>query len=304
MRRPAIVLLMLGFLLAAGAPALADDGATDTEEGSRHLDIKGVSNEADDEYVTYRIETYDSYDNVDDFSYFRWYFDTNGDGHFVDMCIRLEAVGDGRLRAMFFPDCGQESWSTAEATKINDRTLEIKFPTRDFVVGGGVKPGEPFEYTVASEDIEGKTDKIPDRGSIAHSALPEPAQLFVTAAPEDGGGGAEGRDAAAEAAAEREGEGGIPLLSDLADAIDDVPTGLLLLAILAAFGIVLGTVLVLRNQRRAPVIENLDNDRPEAAAGESSGPAGVDTTAPLPSPGPWGWTDQDGDTHRVHSPDT
>lgn len=199
-----LLIVIIGLSSVSAGPVLAADGGTDKQEGGRHLDIKSLSNEADDEHVTYRVETYDSYHNVNDFYYMRWYFDTNDDGKFADMCIRMEQVGDGRLRAMFYPKCGGESWSTAEARKVSERVLEFQIPTRDLVVGGGVDPGEPFEYYVTSQDLDGKTDTAPDNGSIAHSPLPEPASLFVTAPPDDDVDGAV--DAAAGAGSDDTGD--------------------------------------------------------------------------------------------------
>ncbi len=325
LRKILTLLLIAAVPLGLGSRALADDRGTDGEEGGRHLDIKSVSNEADEEYVTYRVETYDSYDNVDDFSFFRWYFDTNGDGRFGDLCIRLEAVGDGRLRAMLYPSCGPESWSTAEATKIDDRTLEFKFPTRDFVVGGGITPGEGFAYSVASEDMQGQTDKSPDRGSIEHSPLPEPASLFITPAPENGAGGGEGGDDGADVFAPGGESEGTGFLSRLPDVIENVPTGWLLVGIV--FGVVL-VFAVLRYRRRILAVDAVNDDGPaakqwsepplypvdraEGAEDRSSASDVVPVTQPMPDepdrpaspPQTWGWTEQDGDTLRVHTPDT
>ncbi len=300
MRRALTLLLLLAFPLCLGGLARADDSGTDPEERGAKLDIKSVSNEADEEYVTYRVDTYEPYHNVEDFSFFRWFFDLNDDGRFADLCIRLEAVGDGRLRAMLYPKCGGESWSTAEAKKIDDRTLEFKLPTRDLVVGGGVEPGEPFKYTVASEDIQGKTDLTPDRGSIVQSGLPEPASLFVTPAPGDGAGGGEGGGEGAGATGGDQGIKAIPVLGDIAEVIDNVPIGVLVVGIVLA-GAVLGGVIVLRVRSRPVLSESPRDDSDHGRNVEPQG--GEDAKQPPPAAGLW-WEDPAGDAPRVHTPDT
>jgi hypothetical protein len=139
---------------------------------SGKLAIKRVSDSQDDAYVTYRVETYDGYDNVKDFYEMKLSFDLNGDGRTEDMCVHLEQVGDGRLRAVFYPKCGPAVWSTAEGKKLASNIVEFRLRIWDLVNGGGVVPGKPFSYSLWAQDMQGNQETVPAQGLIQETAIP------------------------------------------------------------------------------------------------------------------------------------
>ena len=179
-RAAIVAALALGFLAAAAPGALAADGMSKPRSSPSKLAIKEVSDTTGEQTVTYRVVTYDGYDDVNDYDIMRWYFDTNGDGRYADMCIRLQSVGDGRLRAEFYPKCGGFVWATAEARKPAPNVVEFSLLIRDLINGGGVVPGSPIQYRVETEDFWGRTDWIPDRGFIQQTALPHLSAAELT----------------------------------------------------------------------------------------------------------------------------
>jgi hypothetical protein len=83
-------------------------------------------------------------------------------------------VGDGRLRAEFYPKCGPVVWSTAEVRKPAGNVVEFDLLIRDLIKGGGVDPGQPLRYRVYSEDFGGGHDWAPGRPNafVEQAALP------------------------------------------------------------------------------------------------------------------------------------
>jgi len=210
-KRPALALTALfAVALLAGSPkALAADGYSKPRESQSRLALKQVNDATGEQTVMYRVETYDGYDNVRDFSIMRWYFDLNGDGKYADMCIRLQSVGDGRLRAEFYPKCGGFVWSTAEARKPAPNVVEFSLLIRDLINGGGVVPGRPFGYRVETEDFNGRTDWIPDRGVIRQAPLPHMSVAELT-----GRAAGPGERSSTEAARSASESSGKPATSD------------------------------------------------------------------------------------------
>lgn len=171
------ILTLFGVLIAAfgvcATAALAADSASDPRDGGK-LDVKRISDSVDAKLVTYRVETYDGFNNDKDFYMVRWFFDLDGDGRAVDMCIRLEKVLDGPLRATLYPKCGPAAFATADATKPSDNVVEFQFRTVD-LVDAGMVPAKPVAYMVRASDMDGKIDTVPDQGLVQQSPLPKPS---------------------------------------------------------------------------------------------------------------------------------
>jgi len=175
--RRQLALLLMVWAAAVGlsvSSASAGTLAVSPRDSKSKLAIKQVSDSMNGQYVTYRVETYDGWNNVKDFSIIRWYFDLKKSGHYSDMCILLEGVGDGRLRAEFYPKCGPVAWSTAEARKPAANVVEFDLLVRDLIKGAGVVPGQPLRYRVYSEDFFGGHDWAPTQvtGFIEEAPLP------------------------------------------------------------------------------------------------------------------------------------
>jgi len=217
--------------------ARANDYSSKARQGTGPMAIKSASDQVGEQTVTYRVETYGAYDNVRDFSIMRWYFDLNGDGKYSDMCIRLESVGDGRLRASFYPKCGGFAWSTAEAQKPAPNIVQFSLLLRDLINGGGVVPGKPLSYRVEAEDNFGHTDWIPERGLISQTTLPH------LSAPElEGRVAGPGEKPAQEAKPEGNGDKGVAgFFSHRFAALGGLPVAwlflLTLLIVVAAWGV-------------------------------------------------------------------
>jgi hypothetical protein len=184
------------------APIAGASTYTQPRDSASKLAIKSVSDTTQAQTVTYRIETYAGWDNVKDFSIIRWYFDLAGKGKFTEMCILLEGVGDGRLRAEFYPKCGPVVWSTAEARKPAANVVEFDLLIRDLINGGGVVPGQPLHYRVYSEDFNGGHDWAPPKASsyLVQAPLPHLSRAELT------GGVSNGSTASSAAAGEASGQ--------------------------------------------------------------------------------------------------
>ncbi len=181
--RVLVVLVTLTCALGAAWPhALAGRVSNSPRESKSKLAIKTASDRTNNDFVTYRVETYDGWQNVKDFSKFQWYFDLKGNGNYTEMCIILEGVGDGRLRAELYPKCGQTTWSTSEARKLAPNVVEFDIKMRDLILGAGLVPGQPFRYRVYAEDFQGLTDWAPARKDafVEEAGLPRlsDAQLY------------------------------------------------------------------------------------------------------------------------------
>lgn len=175
--RLAFVSVLFGASVALSVPnGTAGTLTVATRDSSSRLAIERVSDTMSETAVTYRVETYDGWDSKSDFSIIRWYFDLKGDGTFTEMCILLEGVGDGRLRAELYPKCGPVVWSTAETRKPAPNVVEFDLQLRDLINGAGVVPGRPLHYRVYTEDARGGHDWAPAGPSafIVQNPLPRP----------------------------------------------------------------------------------------------------------------------------------
>lgn len=162
--------VLLSMTLGFATRAHAATEAADRQDTESALDVKRVYHEVDAKEVKFGVETYAAFDNVKDFWLLRWDFDMNGDGNPREGCMLLEQVnelpGDKRLRAVLYPKCGAEAWSTNDATKPAGNVVELTFPMRDLVNGMGFKPDSPVSYRLTMTDKRGQKDIAPDAGLV------------------------------------------------------------------------------------------------------------------------------------------
>jgi hypothetical protein len=158
----------------AAASAFAADSATDPRDTAGRVDFKSVSDRVEGADVVYRVETYNGYDNRNDFYLMRFRFDLHGTGVTGDMCIELDQNGEGGIQAQLYPKCGQIVWATNTAVKPAANVVEFRFPIQTLIYCCNVVPGKPLSYTLWSMDMQGNKDVFPAEGLIQESGLPNP----------------------------------------------------------------------------------------------------------------------------------
>jgi hypothetical protein len=268
----AVVCVFLA-VFAAAAPAFAADSASDPRDTGGRVDIKQASDRVEGADVVYRIQTYESFDDVKDFYLMRWRFDLHNTGHPGDMCIQAEQTGDGGIQAELYPKCGPAVFATTPVAKPAGNAIEFRFPIETLVQCCDVVPGATSSYGVWSLDMLGHRDVVPDEGWITQSGLPAPARS--AAGSHEGVGGSYQNELAASGLHATENGAALSGATIGSARRHGLPVawiaiGLLLAVLAAGVAMLLRGRLVWVDAERSDLIDAMRSDQPATPSFESS----------------------------------